>query len=1303
MKSLKCISRFRSLATTVGFAVTCGGADAGNVTVSASAPSVDGADIANLTWTDSAADKVWSDAPQQAVNPGQSFTTGNHAGGYVLYSFSLQNNKTSDTDPPPGSRNYSVRLVAIDGSGNTTMVALETGHVQSGAFSSGDWFTWTLDTPVSLSPETLYGIDLEHVSGGSWSRGIPYFRYNRSDDVSGSCRYVRDDGDPAVISANTGHDRIFHIDIGGGGSDETPPDIIGRIPADDASGVPVDTDIEATFDEDVRKGSGNIVITQTGGSPFETIPVGDPRVTVSGAVVTINPDGTLAYDTGYHVEVAAGAFKDLADLEFPGISGSTAWNFTTAAAPLIGTLSTSATAPGVEGLNQANLVTPTGGQLIWTDRPVQGNTFTSDAPGGILKAVTVQIDGKDGNIPGWKDYIVRVGTVTLGDTNVFTEIVSATIRQEPDTAADSYFTFTLGSPVTLSPGTLYGFQVGLAGSEDDYQAGIPGLRSTDGDTFAGGQRFTGEKPGEGLGTAVSLESGDLVFHLDIEHPMSPCPNRVTVAGGEVVLAWTNLPPETGEDVWVDLWFGTDPVSDFTRVVDAGLNTTTATVNAPSADTYYWRVDSYLDGSATGTPVAGDLFEFYVDDTDGDGFPDDYEITHSGTNTGLNRSDDLENGGAGDGLTNWEEYQLGTGPNDPDSDDDGLLDGEAIAVDSGDARYTEWAAVGIAYSENGGLRTFRGESTMGTNPLMEDTDDDGLKDGIESNTGIWVDAAIDTGTDPTDADWDNDGLKDGVETRDGTFDSRTADTGTDPYLPDTDADGAGDWYEVAATFTDPNSDTETPDVPYPLPDPDGSTGLTGPGAPPVKVYIMAGQSNTVGIGYINDLGEPGSLSTIARLENKFPNLVDSSNDWTERRDVIYKGVVEATASGPLTAGQGADSDKIGPELGFGHVMGWYHDEPVLILKTSQGNRGIAWDFLPPGSSRYKVDGVTYAGYGDMDRKWDEDEPIETPPGSYDPTSEDGWYAGRQYDECFLDETDWASAGDAFDPVINAADVLADFSTLYPDWADQGYEIAGFVWWQGHWDGGDALYSDRYELNLVNLINAVRADFNAPDALFVVATIGFDGGPYDPESNYGKIHAAQMAVGEPAEYPGFAGTVASVDTLGFWRDLDESPGGQGYHYNNNAETYMLVGDAMGRTMVGLIESASTATSDYETWDEVEYPGVDLGDPNADYDGDGLINDEERIWGLDPTSGSSVNPISVPLDATNGTLSYTRRNPSLSGISYSYEWSATLAAAGWTAFSPAENPDGASPVESVEITLDAELLAKPELFVRVVATQN
>ncbi len=184
-------------------------ADAGEVTFTGTAPAVNGGDIANLAWTDTATEKVYSDAS----NPGQSFTTGDNQGGYLLKSFAIQTNTTSSIDPVPTGRNYGVRVISIDENGVTTTIALETDHIQTGAWEAGDWMTWTLDTPVLLDPDSVYGIDIEHITGGGWRNGIPYLRYNRTDDVEGGTYYRKADGDPAEIDAGSGRDFVFHLDL----------------------------------------------------------------------------------------------------------------------------------------------------------------------------------------------------------------------------------------------------------------------------------------------------------------------------------------------------------------------------------------------------------------------------------------------------------------------------------------------------------------------------------------------------------------------------------------------------------------------------------------------------------------------------------------------------------------------------------------------------------------------------------------------------------------------------------------------------------------------------------------------------------------------------------------------------------------------------------------------------------------------------------------------------------------------------------------------------------------------------------
>jgi len=94
----------------------------------------------------------------------------------------------------------------------------------------------------------------------------------------------------------------------------------------------------------------------------------------------------------------------------------------------------------------------------------------------------------------------------------------------------------------------------------------------------------------------------------------------------------------------------------------------------------------------------------------------------------------------------------------------------------------------------------------TDPTKKDMDEDGLSDGVETNTGTYV-SATNTGTDPKKADTDGDGLLDGVETNTGKVIDND-DTGTDPNMADTDEDGHKDRREIDKE-TDPNDPLDFP--------------------------------------------------------------------------------------------------------------------------------------------------------------------------------------------------------------------------------------------------------------------------------------------------------------------------------------------------------------------------------------------------------------------------------------------------------------------------------------------------------------
>ena len=305
--------------------------------------------------------------------------------------------------------------------------------------------------------------------------------------------------------------------------------------------------------------------------------------------------------------------------------------------------------------------------------------------------------------------------------------------------------------------------------------------------------------------------------------------------------------------------------------------------------------------------------------------------------------------------------------------------------------------------------------------------------------------------------------------------------------------------------------------------------------PVQVFILLGQSNMVGMGRI--AGGEGGLEHAVKVKTNYVYLVDDEGKWASRADVRYVRVMSGKKGGgmqlfnnePMTV---ARCKSIGPEFGIAHFVGELIDAPVMILKTCIGNRSLGWDYLPPGSEPY--DGEP--GYRGT---------RENPKGNGEKV-EGRWYAGKQYD----------------DDVAYAKTVLNDLNKYYP--GAKGYEVAGFFFWQGEKDTGNATHAAHYEENLVRFIKALRKDFNAPNAKFVLGTLGE--AKRGSGGNGGKILEAHLAVdGDTGQHPEFKGNVKAVYT----NPLSKGGSGNG-HYGGNAETYLNVGEGMGQAMVELLKS-------------------------------------------------------------------------------------------------------------------------------------
>jgi hypothetical protein len=158
---------------------------------------------------------------------------------------------------------------------------------------------------------------------------------------------------------------------------------------------------------------------------------------------------------------------------------------------------------------------------------------------------------------------------------------------------------------------------------------------------------------------------------------------------------------------------------------------------------------------------------------------------------------------------------------------------------------------------------------------------------------------------------------------------------------------------------------------------------------VKGFILLGQSNMLGMGKING-DTDGTLTHAVKTKQKYPYLLDAEGNWAVRADVRNVRVMVGKKSDMQVFNNEMLTVKgktIGPELGIGHFVGDALEEPVLLLKSCIGNRSLGWDLLPPGSQRYTVDGVTYAGY--KDHPTPQTMPYE---GWKDSGKPNPWYAG-----------------------------------------------------------------------------------------------------------------------------------------------------------------------------------------------------------------------------------------------------------------------------------------------------------------------
>jgi alpha-galactosidase len=312
-------------------------------------------------------------------------------------------------------------------------------------------------------------------------------------------------------------------------------------------------------------------------------------------------------------------------------------------------------------------------------------------------------------------------------------------------------------------------------------------------------------------------------------------------------------------------------------------------------------------------------------------------------------------------------------------------------------------------------------------------------------------------------------------------------------------------------------------------------------PPLKVFVLAGQSNMEGKAKLAladyQAARPATRDLYA------PYRKDGR--WAERDDVWVKFL---DRKGNLTVGYGSPGC-VGPELGFGTVVGDRSAGPVLLVKTAWGGRSLYRDFRPP-SAGLPPDAALEKMLANLRKQ-----------------------KGRE--AATLDDVKKPFGASYRAMLDEVRGTLADLRKHFPAYDGRGYELAGFVWFQGWNDMIDPDATAEYAANLGHLIRDVRKDLKAPGLPVVVGQMGVGGA--NPDANVKRFKNAQAAGVDVAE---FKGTVALVRTDAFWDAEAEAVFKKGwrehkaewdtvgsdypYHYFGSAKTMLAIGRAFGEAV-------------------------------------------------------------------------------------------------------------------------------------------
>ena len=289
-----------------------------------------------------------------------------------------------------------------------------------------------------------------------------------------------------------------------------------------------------------------------------------------------------------------------------------------------------------------------------------------------------------------------------------------------------------------------------------------------------------------------------------------------------------------------------------------------------------------------------------------------------------------------------------------------------------------------------------------------------------------------------------------------------------------------------------------------------------------------------------------------LEAKVKKLKDEHEAYKKRvasscvvSDRVYiSSIADGNKkSGKLGIGYGGSNEKIGPEFGFGLSVAKNIDGPILLIKTSWGGKSLNYNFRPPTAGNYELN--------EKEKSSDKVEEIKK-------------NAGLNY------------------RMMNEAiqKALGDLKSYHPDYdAKGGYEIAGFVWFQGYNDQFSPEFRDNYTDNMITFIKDIRQEYNVPKMPFVIGVLGTGITKEKVAENQvslaqrkaAKTMGAKNGVASVESYTDYSLYSNNVFQKGWpehYHEWDTVGSDRPYHYLGSGAFFVRLGDSFANSMNDLM---------------------------------------------------------------------------------------------------------------------------------------